>query len=87
MSTPAKRMSRVGRASDKRCPKCGSALRTNDYGQEWCLFLGDRDRPACHYGIAHDADCPAGRRVSNECDCGYAEASRDKLTTEPETTL
>lgn len=43
--------SRTGRWSDKRCPRCGSTLLTNDFDEYWCSYVGGEGSPGCTYGI------------------------------------
>ena len=45
-------MTRTGRFAEtkKQCPRCGSSLLVNDYGQHWCSFV------ECMYGMDDEDD-------------------------------
>ena len=45
---------RTGRFSDKRCPKCGATLLTNDYDDYWCSRVPSGNTKGCDYGMKPD---------------------------------
>ena len=56
---------RIGRfAVRENCPRCGSRLLVNNYGQRWCSLVPSRHRRGCSYGMDDKPDS--------------IEASRDK---------